>query len=106
MIQKKKSSTFQNVRVVVRVTKVLDFKEMNNNFGQDKKISKSLELFNSMFVIEVDHIITIIWHRDISQEKTSKNGAKVYACVDMVGMLRDQNVKRSIQWANVLLEMG
>jgi hypothetical protein len=62
--------------VGVRVSKVLDFKEMNNNFGRDKKLNKSLELFGSMFVIEVEHIITIICHRDISQEKTSKNGAK------------------------------
>ncbi len=70
------NSSSQNVRMVVRVSMVLDFKEMNNNFGHDKKLSKNLKLFGSMFVIEVDHIITIICHRDISQEKTSKNGAK------------------------------
>ncbi len=41
------SSTSQNVRVIVKVNKVLDFKEMNFLFGQDKKLSKSLELFGS-----------------------------------------------------------
>ncbi len=31
------SSTSQNVRMGVKVSKVLDFKEMNNNFGRKIK---------------------------------------------------------------------
>jgi hypothetical protein len=51
------SSTSQNVRVVVKVNKVLDFKEINFLFGQDKKIKQKLGTIWLMFVIEVDHII-------------------------------------------------
>ncbi len=60
-----------------------------------------------MFVIEVDHIIKQSFAIEIFHKRRHQRMVqRFYACVDMMGMLRDQNVKSSIQWPNVLLEMG
>jgi hypothetical protein len=53
----------QKKGVLVRMLpKFLNFEKVKNKFDSNEELNKSLELFGSMFFMDIDNIVTIICH--------------------------------------------
>jgi hypothetical protein len=67
----------ESIQIVVRLHKVMDFKNTIKNFDQDEEWNFNSKFFGSIFVIHGNIIIVIICHRIILAKMTSTYVAKV-----------------------------
>ncbi len=83
------------IRVVVKVTKVLNFEDKKESFDQDEELSFSLELFGFVLLMDGNNIVAIICHKIIPLEMASKFVTNAFWLIHNGGYVERSKCKSS-----------
>ncbi len=83
------------IRIVVKVTKMLNFEDKKETFDQDEEFNFSSELFGFVPLMDGDNIVAIVCHRVIPLKMASKFVTKTFWLFHNSGYVKRSECKKS-----------
>jgi len=85
---------------------MLDYKHVRKGFDQDEKLSKNVELFGLMLLMDDDGVVAIICYKAILEKEATKYGDEGLWLFQYGDYVERSKLKKSSLIKNVWMEIG